>query len=69
MSLVDGKASAKFSFLALKGAAFTHHKGEVRWFQESKATIVEVDTDGNGKADFQIELAGRLTLSKGDFIL
>ena len=64
-----------FSFLALKGATFTGEKGQLRWLQENPAgtandkTIVEGDINGDKKADFQIELTGLVTLSKGDFIL
>jgi Ca2+-binding RTX toxin-like protein len=35
----------------------------------TSATIVEGDTNGNGLADFQIELSGRKVLDAGDFIL
>jgi hypothetical protein len=32
-------------------------------------TIVEGDTDGDGRADFQIALTGLIKLSQGDFVL
>ena len=63
------KGSPKFSFLTHEGDGFTGHKGEVHWFHQGSKTIVEGDIDGNKHADFQIELTGKLTLAKGDFIL
>lgn len=48
-----------FTFLAKEGAAFTDKAGQLRWFQVDRAgtaddrTIIEGDTVGNGKADFQ----------------
>lgn len=32
-------------------------------------TIVEGDVNGDGRADFQVELTGLLHVSKGDFVL
>ena len=64
-----------FAFLAAKGAKFTGVKGQLHWYQENKAgtvndkTIVEGDTNGDKKVDFQIELKGLITLSSGDFVL
>lgn len=42
---------------------------EVRYVVAGGNAIVEVDTDGNGSADFQIQLTGVTTLSAQDFIL
>jgi hypothetical protein len=64
-----------FAFLAAKGAAFTGAKGQLHWFQQNlagtahDATIVEGDINGDRHADFQIELTGLKTLTKGDFVL
>ena len=64
-----------FSFLAVKGAAFTGAAGQLRWFQQNPAgtandkTIIEGDINGNGVAEFQIELAGLKNLTAGDFVL
>ncbi len=35
----------------------------------SAVTLVEGDTDGDGVADFQLELNGRLPMYAADFIL
>ncbi len=67
--------NAAFSFLALKGAAFTGATGQLRWFQDNRPgsandkTIIEGDTNGNRVADFQIQLTGLKTLTAADFIL
>ena len=54
---------------------FTGKAGELifRTFDEkgtaNDRTIVYADTDRDHRADFQIELAGVIGLTKGDFIL
>jgi Ca2+-binding RTX toxin-like protein len=79
LSTIDANGTAAgnaaFKFLAANGAAFTGVKGQLHWFQENPAgtgrdkTIVEGDINGDRRADFQIELTGLITLSKGDFVL
>ena len=67
--------NAAFLFLGAKGAAFSGFKGQLHWFQSNTAgtandkTIIEGDINGDRRADFQIELSGLVTLTKGDFIL
>jgi Ca2+-binding RTX toxin-like protein len=54
---------------------FGGHDGELRFIhvdEKGKAndhTIVEIDFDGNRKADMQVELSGLVNLDKGDFLL
>ena len=48
---------------------FTHSAGQLHAFWQGGQTIVEGDTNGDGKADFSIALDGHLTLGAGDFIL
>jgi Ca2+-binding RTX toxin-like protein len=79
LSTIDANGSAagntKFSLLAAEGAAFTGVKGQLRWDQQNNAgsandrTVIEGDVNGNGVADFQIELRGLKTLTASDFIL
>lgn len=66
--------SGNQAFQLLGFAEFTGKSGELRWVYEqradlSAATLVEGDTDGDGIADFQIELNGRLPMYAADFIL
>lgn len=66
--------SGNQAFQLLGFAEFTGKAGELRWVYEQRAdlsavTLVEGDTDGDGVADFQIELNGRLPMYAADFIL
>lgn len=76
LSAIDAngpEAGHSFTFLAKKGAAFTGDAGDLRWYTTTSSgktvTIVEGDTDGDKSADFRLELDGKLTLTKGDFLL
>ena len=58
----------KFKFIGKQD--FHDKAGELHYkFVGASTTIVEGDVNGDGKADFQIELAGHLVLSAGDFVL
>ena len=62
------------AFQLLGFAEFTGKAGELRWVYEQRAdlsavTLIEGDTDGDGVADFQLELNGRLPMYAADFIL
>ena len=58
------------AFNYLGDSAFTHHAGELRIdTSDLSKTIVSGDTNGDGVADFAIELVGNLQLSAGDFFL
>lgn len=67
LSDIDANASRrgdqKFSFIGSK--AFSDHSGELRF----KSGILSGDTDGDGRADFEIEVAGVGQLSAADFLL
>jgi hypothetical protein len=58
-------------FVALDNgfSAFTKAAGQLRQFWANGNTVIEGDVNGDGKADFQIELAGRHILTDTDFIL
>jgi len=70
---IDLSAVDDLTFLAARGKAFTGHAGDLRWSHATEkgkpVTLVQGDLDGDRKADFTLELAGKLTLTKGDFIL
>ncbi|WP_421594673.1 M10 family metallopeptidase C-terminal domain-containing protein [Shinella sp. M27] len=56
-----------FAFIGSKG--FSGKAGELRFDKEAAGTYIYGDVDGNGKADFAIELTAAVMLLKGDFIL
>ena len=71
---VAGQAGDQ-SFTFIGRQAFHHVAGELHTVRYNPAgtahdmTIVEGDTNGDGRADFQIELKGLFALNKADFIL
>ena len=71
LDLMDAntKKAGDQAFHYIGDLAFTHHRGELHEIQLANKTLVEGDINGDGKADFQIELTGHLHLVKGDFIL
>lgn len=61
------KGNQSFHFI---GSEDFHKKaGELHYQFKSGETLVSGDTDGDGKADFAIELAGSITLTSNDFVL
>ncbi len=57
-----------FTFIGL--TAFSNTAGELRADQSSgTTTVVQGDVDGDGAADFEIELTGLITLDATDFLL
>jgi Ca2+-binding RTX toxin-like protein len=48
---------------------FHHHAGELRSIVKNGDTLVSGDIDGDGRADFTIELKGEIHLHVGDFHL
>ncbi len=56
-----------FSFAG--GAGLTGVAGQLAYRLEGGNTIVEADFDGDGQADFEIELTGIMSLSADDFLL
>ncbi len=71
LSGIDAMSSTSkndaFAFIGSKG--FSGKAGELRFDKKAAGTYIYGDVDGNGKADFAIELTAAVTLLKGDFIL
>lgn len=68
-------ANDAFTFLAIKGTAFSGTKGELRWYQEDNSgtandrTLIAGDVNGDGTADFVLQLTGLHTMRAVDFLL
>ncbi len=68
---IKGGGDQKFKFI--KTQDFNHKAGELRFEKVNKPgtasdkTIIEGDINGDGRADFQIELSGLKLLTVGDF--
>jgi Ca2+-binding RTX toxin-like protein len=56
-----------FHFIGQDG--FHHNEGELRYKVTAAGIIVQGDVNGDGRADFSIEVDSLSALSKGDFIL
>jgi Ca2+-binding RTX toxin-like protein len=63
----SGGGNQAFKFIGK--AAFHHLKGELHYFKQGHHVIVEGDTNGDGHADFQIQVNGVTKLGAGDFFL
>lgn len=66
-SLTEGKQDIHF----IGSNGFTGNAGELRagMVRSDNITLVQLDLDGDGVADFEIELTGLLTLSVNDFLI
>jgi len=71
LSGIDAKAgtAGDDAFSWIGTAEFGKVEGELRYFQENGNAIVEGDANGDGSADFQIELSGIASLQDSNFIL
>ena len=71
LSPIDAKTGTakndKFKFIG--ESAFSGAKGELRHGQKDDKTFIYADVDGDGKADFGIEIAKTVDLKAGDFSL
>jgi Ca2+-binding RTX toxin-like protein len=64
---LDRAGNQAFKWIGSK--AFTGKAGELHYVKKAGFILVEGDIDGNGKADFQIQLDDIAAIGKGDFIL
>ncbi|WP_050532390.1 M10 family metallopeptidase [Pseudaestuariivita atlantica] len=71
LSRIDADTTQGFkqAFTFVGSAAFSGTAGELRYEQSGGATIVQADRDGDGAADFEIELTGTMTLQATDFLI
>ena len=79
LSTIDANGSKKgdksFKFIKKEGSDFHDKARELIWERIDKkgtskdVTLIQADTDGNGKADFKLELTGLHKLSHVDFDL
>ncbi|MCA0869706.1 M10 family metallopeptidase C-terminal domain-containing protein [Seohaeicola saemankumensis] len=70
LSALDASSAPGDQALRFLGTgAFTAREGELRFGVQGAHTIVEVDVDGDGGADFALMLRGQVALVAGDFIL
>jgi Ca2+-binding RTX toxin-like protein len=63
------KGSGNQAFKFIKARPFHDKAGELHVVKKGGILLVEGDIDGNGKADFQIEVHGAAALTKADFVL
>jgi len=66
---IAGGSDDAFTFIGTSEFSGAGSGGQLRFFHTASATVVEGDVDGDGTADFQIALAGHLTLQADDFLL
>ncbi len=59
----------KQAFDFIGAAAFTNTAGQLRYDQSGGITVVQADVDGDGAADFEIELTGTIDLIVDDFLI
>ena len=70
LSTIDAKTGGgNDKFILIGSQAFHHVKGELRIVAFNGFVVAEGDTNGNGLADFQIEVRNVTTLVGGDFVL
>ncbi|WP_417723921.1 M10 family metallopeptidase C-terminal domain-containing protein [Salipiger sp.] len=71
LSRIDADTTQGFkqAFTFIGNAGFSGTAGELGYRLEGGNTVVMADRDGDGTADFEIELTGELSLSAGDFLI
>lgn len=66
---LDGAPGSLDGWQWLGAESFTGHEWQLRYQAGPSTTTVEIDVDGDLKADFRIDLLGSIALKAGDFIL
>jgi serralysin len=57
------------AFQLIGSAGFSNVAGQLRFFSEAGSTLVEGDVNGDGVADFQLQLIGNHTFGTADLVL
>jgi Ca2+-binding RTX toxin-like protein len=68
LDAITGNANANDHFTWIGGAAFSGTAGELRTFLDGGVFSLGGDTDGDGLADFIVNLAGATTIAQTDII-
>lgn len=69
LSATDAREGGRNNAFRFIGSDAFERAGDLRVVETLRSTIVEADTNGDGVADLQIVLQGRMDLNAGDFIL
>jgi Ca2+-binding RTX toxin-like protein len=71
LSTIDAKTTLKHNqaFKFIGAHKFHHRAGELHVLDKGSFFLVEGDRNGDGKADFQIEVHSTAALASGDFVL
>lgn len=69
LASIAGAPKAFADWQWLDSESFTGHAWQFRSTYASTTTVIEVDADGNLKADLKIELTGQIAVGTSDFIL
>jgi hypothetical protein len=70
LTLIDAKRGGSDNHFKFIGTAHFHHKaGELHYLKHANFLLLEGDTNGDGRADFQIEVHSAIKLVATDFFL
>ncbi|CAO4157324.1 M10 family metallopeptidase C-terminal domain-containing protein [Methylorubrum extorquens] len=69
LAAITGAPKTVADWQWLGSESFTGNTWQVRYKQSSGVTTIELDADGDLKADFKLELTGKHALKTSDFIL
>ncbi|NIJ19346.1 Ca2+-binding RTX toxin-like protein [Sphingomonas naasensis] len=71
LSAIDARSTTtgNQSFAFIGTAAFSHVAGQLRYEQHDGSTFVSADVNGDGAADFALQLNGSILLTTAEFVL